>query len=108
MSLDPSYLTYPRRSRGMDHDYYPYSNIFERPGIDWGEGVKVAVAIVVDLEWFPITPNDKPFRAPGHMVTPYPDYRHYTSREYGTRVGLYRLLDAFAAVGARVSVATNA
>ena len=41
------------------------------------------------------------------MVTPHPDYRHYTSRDYGTRVGFYRLLDAFAKVGARVSVAVN-
>jgi peptidoglycan/xylan/chitin deacetylase (PgdA/CDA1 family) len=63
---------------------------------------------VVSLEWFPITPSDKPFRAPGHMQTAYPDYRHYTSREYGTRVGFYRLLDAFAKAGVRVSVAANA
>ncbi len=52
-------------------------------------------------------PADKPFRAPGHTVTAYPDYRHYTAREYGTRVGFYRLLDAFAKVGAPVSVAVN-
>src|SRR5690606_19284822 len=43
----------------------------------------------------------------GHMVTPYPDYRHYTAREYGTRIGFYRMLDAFAKVDARVSVAIN-
>jgi allantoinase len=107
MSLDPAYLDYPLRKRGMDHDFYPWSNLFERPPLTWPSGRPVAVAILVDLEWFPILPNDKPFRAPGHMATPYPDYRHYTSREYGTRVGLYRLLDAFAAVGARVSVAAN-
>jgi hypothetical protein len=68
----------------------------------------MAVWFTVSLEWFPITPSDTPFRAPGHMQTAYPDYRHYTSREYGTRVGFYRLLDAFAKVGAKVSVATNA
>lgn len=107
MSLDPAYLDYPQRKRGMDHDYYPYSNLFERPPIAWPSGRAVAVAIVVDLEWFPILPADTPFRAPGHMVTPYPDYRHYTAREYGTRVGFYRMLDAFATVGARVSVGTN-
>lgn len=108
MALDPSYLDYPRRARGMDHDLYRYSNLFERAPVAWGNGKTVAVPILVSLEWFPITPDDKPFRAPGHMQTAYPDYRHYTSREYGTRVGLYRLLDAFAAVGAKVSVATNA
>jgi allantoinase len=108
MTLDPAYLVYPRRRRGMDHDLYRYSNLFERAPIAWPNGKTVAVPIVVSLEWFPITPQDTPFRAPGHMQTAYPDYRHYTSREYGTRVGLYRLLDAFASVGAKVSVATNA
>lgn len=107
MSLDPTYLEYPRRKRGMDHDYYPYSNLFERAPVSWPSGAKVAVALVVNLEWFPIIPEDKPFRAPGHMVTPYPDYRHYTAREYGTRVGFYRMLDAFAKVGAKASIATN-
>lgn len=108
MSLDPAYLDYPHRRHGMDHDHYPWSNLFDRPPIVWPSGAGVAIAVVVSLEWFPIVPNDAPFRAPGHMVTPYPDYRHYTAREYGTRVGLYRLLDAFERVGARVSVATNA
>lgn len=108
MSLDPSYLVYDKRRRGMDHDLYPWSNLFERPPITWEGDVKVAVPIVVSLEWFPIQPSATPFLAPGHMQTAYPDYRHYTAREYGTRVGFYRLLDAFAAVGAQVTVATNA
>lgn len=108
MSLDPAYLDYARRGRGMDHDLYPWSNLFERPPMAWPGGKTVAVPIVVSLEWFPIIAADKPFRAPGHMQTAYPDYRHYTAREYGTRVGFYRLLDAFAKVGAVVSVATNA
>lgn len=108
MTLDPTCLAYPRRARGMDHDLYSWSNLFDRPAIAWPGGKTVAVPIVVSLEWFPILPSDTPFRAPGHMQTTYPDYRHYTSREYGTRVGLYRLLDAFARVGATVSVATNA
>ncbi|RZF66052.1 polysaccharide deacetylase [Sphingomonas populi] len=108
MTLDPSYLEYPLRRHGMDHDFYPWSNLFERPPIAWPSGAGVAVAVVVSLEWFPILPVDAPFRAPGHMVTPYPDYRHYTAREYGTRVGLYRMLDALDRVGARASFATNA
>lgn len=107
MSLDPAYLEYPKRREGMDHDLYPASNLFERAPIAWPNGAKVAVALFVNLEWFPITPSDTPFRAPGHMVTPYPDYRHYTAREYGTRVGFYRLLDAFAKAGVKVTVAIN-
>lgn len=107
MALHPSYLEYPKRRKGMDHDLYPASNLFTRAPVAWPGGKAVAVALLVNLEWFPITPSDKPFRAPGHMQTPYPDYRHYTSRDYGTRVGFYRLLDAFAKVGVHASIAVN-
>ena len=89
----------------MDHDLYRWSNLFDRPPAPWAG---VAVWIVVSLEWFPILPSDVPFRAPGHMATPYPDFRHYTARDYGNRVGVYRLLDAFAKAGATASFATNA
>ena len=108
MSLDPAYLEYPRRGRGMDHDLYPWSKLSDRAPIAWPSSKGVAVALFVNLEWFPITPSDKPFRAPGHMQTAYPDYRHYTAREYGTRIGFYRMLDAFAKAGAKATIAVNA
>ena len=107
MTLDRAYLEYPRRRAGYDHDLYRYSALPTRAPLTWSGGRPVAVWIVVSLEWFPILPVDAPFRAPGHMQTAYPDYRHYTAREYGTRVGLYRLLDAFAKAGIAVSVAAN-
>ncbi|MET4683335.1 polysaccharide deacetylase family protein [Brevundimonas faecalis] len=107
MSLDAAYLEYPHRKRGYDHDLYPWTMLHERKPVAWPDGKSVAVWVCIDLEWFPITPEDKPFRAPGHMQTPYPDYRHYTSREYGTRVGFYRLLDALAKAGVKASVAAN-
>ncbi len=107
MTLDPAYLDYPKRGYGYDHNLYAWSAIRDRKPVAWPEGKSVAVWICVSLEWFPITPSDTPFRAPGHMQTAYPDYRHYTAREYGTRIGFYRLLDAFAKAGVTVSVATN-
>jgi allantoinase len=106
-TIDPAYLTYPLRHLGYDHDLYPWSALKDRPPITWPGGAAVAVPIIVSLEYFPLMPSDTPFRAPGHMQTPYPDYRHYTAREYGTRIGFYRLLDAFAKAGIRASVATN-
>lgn len=108
MSLDPTYLEYTKRGLAYDHSLYPYATLPSRPPLNWPSGKRVAVWFTVSMEWFPITPSDTPFRAPGHMQTAYPDYRHYTSREYGTRVGFYRLLDAFDKVGAKVSVAVNA
>jgi peptidoglycan/xylan/chitin deacetylase (PgdA/CDA1 family) len=108
MTLDPAYLDYPRRRHGYDHDLYPWSSIFDRAPVAWPGGKSVAVWLCVSLEWFPIIPSDTPFRAPGHMQTAYPDYRHYTARDYGTRIGFYRLLDAFAKAGVTASIATNA
>lgn len=108
MTLDPAYLQYPKRQYGMDHSLYPWSNMFERAPLIWPNNKAVLSWFVIDLEWFPITPNDAPFRAPGHMQTAYPDYRHYTSRDYGNRVGIYRLLDALEKVGAKASIAMNA
>jgi peptidoglycan/xylan/chitin deacetylase (PgdA/CDA1 family) len=107
MSLDPAYLEYPHRRRGYDHDLYPYSALPARKPLTWPGGKGVATWFVVSLEWFPIVPSDTPFRAPGHMQTAYPDYRHYTARDYGNRVGVYRLLDAFAKAGLPVSFAVN-
>lgn len=107
MTLDPAYLQYPRRALGYDHELYAYERLDKRSLPAWQNGKSVATWIVVSLEWFPIVPSDTPFRAPGHMQTAYPDYRHYTAREYGTRVGFYRLLDAFAKAGVRASIAAN-
>ena len=108
MTLDPAYLEYSKRQEGYDHDLYDWSAIHERKPVVWPGGKSVALWVCVSLEWFPILPVDTPFRAPGHMQTAYPDYRHYTARDYGNRVGVYRLLDAVAKAGIKASFATNA
>ena len=107
MSLDAAYLDYPQRRRGMDHGLYPWSNLFQRPPIIWPDDKRVAVVIVISCEFFPLTPVDVPFRAPGHMQTAFPDYRHFTARDYGSRLGVPRLVEALARVGARASFAMN-
>lgn len=107
MTLDPAYLQYPKRQHGYDHELYPWSNLHQRAPVRWPQG-SVAVWVCVSLEWFPITPADTPFRAPGHMQTAYPDYRHYSARDYGNRVGAWRFLDALAKSGVKASFATNA
>ncbi len=106
-TLPDSYKQYPMRREGYDHDLYEWSNIHTRAPFQWPEGKSVAVFLCVSLEWFPITP-DGPFKAPGHMVTPYPDYRHYTARDYGNRIGIWRMLDAFKGAGVTASFAVNA
>lgn len=107
MSLDPAYLEYPSRTHGMDHGLYPWSQMSARAPLAWPGGKGVAVVIVISCEFFPLTPVDTPFRAPGHMQTAFPDYRHFTARDYGSRLGVPRLVEALAKVGAKASFAMN-
>ena len=42
------------------------------------------------------------------MVTHYPDLRHYTSRDYGNRIGVYRLLKVLKSLSLPATFAINA
>jgi allantoinase len=107
MSLPDAYLQYPLRRHGMDHDWYAWRSHFSLPARRWPNGAGLAVWVCTSLEFFPLNPIGKPFKAPGSMVTPYPDLRHYTTRDYGNRVGVYRLLRLFRDLGIRTSFAVN-
>lgn len=92
----------------MDHDRYGWSDLFARRPVRWPNGARVALWVTPILQWFPLNASAKPFRAPGGLTMPYPDLRHYTSRDYGNRVGIFRILDVLAELGIKGSVATNA
>lgn len=102
------YLIYPRRAYGMDQDRYDWRLADNRPPLAWPTGATVAAMIVVPIEHHTLTPAGKPFKHPGAMVTPYPDLRHYTTRDYGNRVGVYRLLDALKLRGLKATFPINA
>lgn len=108
MPLPDDYLRYPHRRHGQDHDFYPWSLSKDRGKGSLPGGAKVGVALVVPLEFFMLNPSGKPFKHPGAMQTPYPDLRHFTTRDYGNRVGAYRLLDVFASTGVKATFAANA
>lgn len=101
--LPETYLQYPRRRYGMDHDRYAWSNLFARPKIAWPNGARVAVWVVVNLDWYPLNTPSKPFTVPGALDRPYPDFRHYSLRDYGSRVGIYRILRVMDRLGAKAT-----
>lgn len=104
MSLPDEHLRYPSRRRGMDHDLYRAERLHERRRPAWPDGAPVALWVTVALERFPLTPNADGPRVPAHMATPYPDYRTYTARDYGLRVGAYRVLRALDRLGVPATV----
>lgn len=108
MSLTSDYLVYEKRRGGMDHDLYDWSNALKRKPIRFPDGVKLALWITPVLEFFPLTPNAEGPRAPGHMVTPFPDLRTYTTKDYGNRVGIFRILKLLDDFEVTASVVMNA
>ena len=95
MALDKSYLEYSHRSHGMDHDRYDWSMLTDRPKITWPDGKKLALWVNVPLQFFPLDQKGEPFKIQGGMTMPYPDLRHFSLRDYGNRVGIFRFLKAF-------------
>src|SRR5512137_2669991 len=76
------------------HNRYPYSPISARPVYDWPDGKRLAVYIALNLEWFSFGEGLGAELLPaGHQ----PDVL-YARRDYGNRVGVFRLADLFAAL----------
>jgi len=106
--ISDDYLKYPKRRHGMDHDRYAWSVLNKREKIKWPGGHRIALWVTVALEWFPLDMKGQPFKPPGALQTAYPDLRHYTLRDYGNRVGIFRVMKALERHGIRASVAVNA
>ena len=108
MSLPEDYLKYPHRGHGMDHDRYDWSMLVRRKPVEWPNGARIALWIVPRVEWFPLDMTTKLFPIPGGMARPYPNYWDYTLRDYGTRIGIYRLIRVLDKLKLKASVAINA
>ena len=87
------------------HNRYPYSPITERPVYDWPGGKRLAVYIGLNLEWFSFGEGLGAELAPGG---PQPDVLNYSWRDYGNRVGVFRLAELFAELKLPVSLLVNA
>jgi Predicted xylanase/chitin deacetylase len=107
MSMPDNYLEYPARRYGMDHDRYEWSDLFKRKPIAWPNGARIALSIVTHVQHFPLDMPSKPFKAPGALSMPYPDFRYYTNRDYGNRVGIFRVLRLLAEKQLKTSFAIN-
>ena len=107
MTAENPLLNYTSREYGMDHARYEWSMLKDRQPIEWPDGKKVALWVNVSLQFFPLAQNDKTFPVPGGMRMPYPDLRHFSLRDYGNRVGIYRILKVLDEYGIKPTIAMN-
>ena len=88
----------------METQRYDYQAIVDRPPLRWPNGARVALWVCPNIECFHI---DRAVRAPG--AAPHlPDVQSYSLRDYGSRVGVFRMMDVFDKHGIRASVLLNA
>ncbi len=102
-------MTDPRP--GMDHSLYRYSAMPARPTLHWPDGARLAMTVVLHLEFWQLEPADDHWRDPrfqGAFPTFFPDFTGFTQREYGNRVGIFRVLDLIEQHGLTLTVPANA
>jgi peptidoglycan/xylan/chitin deacetylase (PgdA/CDA1 family) len=77
--------------KARDYGPFQYSPIVDRPRLTWPNGARVAVWVIPNLEFFPLTYGlaGHPFEAKGKA----PTVRPWAQRDYGNRVGVWRLMD---------------
>ena len=107
MSLDRKFLKYPKRQYGMDHDRYEWSMLTDRKTVTWPNDKKLAFWVNVCLQYYPLNQKGEPFVTSGGLTMPYPDLRHYSLREYGNRIGIYRFLKCFDEYSIKPTFAMN-
>jgi allantoinase len=97
---------------GTGHRYYGRTPIIGRQPWRWPNGARAAVAIVISAEYYEMQPPANAFMPPnlpgGFGKGPYPDFRNYSARAYGNRVGIFRVLEALDRHAIKASVAIDA
>lgn len=86
------------------HNRFDYSAITERSDYSWPNGKRLALYIGLNLEHFDFGQGLGGQLAPGG---PEPDVLNYSWREYGNRVGVWRMLELFEALSLPVSLLVN-
>ena len=77
---------------GSSPPYFDYSPLPERPALEWPGGARLAVWVVLNVEHFE-------FGKLGTAIQPHltslPEIANYSWRDYGNRVGIWRMLEIF-------------
>ena len=84
---------------------FPYSAINDRSRLRWPNDARVAFWVIPNIEFFALDEN-VPASAGGTGIKP-PDVPTWSSRDYGNRVGVFRMMDVMDRYGIRGTVALN-
>lgn len=91
-------------ANGPDHGRYAYSALPDRPVYDWPGGKRLAVYLALNLEGFDFGRGLGAELAPGG---PQPDVLNYAWRDWGNRVGAWRVKETLDRLDLPASVLVN-
>jgi allantoinase len=86
------------------HGRYDYSPIVDRPLLRWPNGARVALWVIPNIEHFLFNRHGTSIAGGGVLN---PDVRNYSWRDYGVRVGIWRMMEIMEKYGVRGTVALN-
>jgi peptidoglycan/xylan/chitin deacetylase (PgdA/CDA1 family) len=90
----------------MDNTLYRYSPIVTRPKLSWPNGARIAFYVGLNVEHYQVDkPSTSIFPGTAALV---PDPLNFGWRDYGVRVGIWRMMDALDKCKMRASVLLNA
>jgi len=93
------------RKPGQDHPYYEWSPIIKRKPLRWPKNARVALVVILNLEHYDWQP---PPDVPGAPQGPFrPNLPEFSQREYGNRVGVFRLLRILDRYGVKPTIAMD-
>src|SRR5215813_12961205 len=112
MPVEREYV-FPELRTGMDHDHYDWSPLnATRALLRWPGNANVALCVIVTLEhmeWSrPPGHYQIPNLAGGYGQGPFPDVTAWSHREYGHRVGIFRVLNVLDKYGIKPTIALDA
>ncbi len=101
-------LTYPYRRRGLDHDWFLHEPTHTRPSVVVATGANASHCGSRSLSNFSRSTRrrNRSVRLGGLMLG-YPDLWNYSSRDYGARIGIYRIMRVLDELGLRATAAVN-
>ena len=88
-------------------DFVQYAPVTSRPPVRWPGGKRLAVWIVPNVEFYEYTPPPAIGRETWDRVPVHPDVREYGFRDYGNRVGIWRMDEVLREYPVRPTVSLN-
>lgn len=84
------------------YDWWPYQ---DRPKVRWPGGARIAFWVAPNIEFYELNPPPNPARKA--WPRPFPDNQGYSIRDYGNRVGHWRMMELMDRYNIRGSISLS-